>query len=151
MSQVERLYSGVGSPEGIVATGPGDIYVASDGTIYLKSQGSGATGWVLLPSAGGATTNTIASGTAVLGTSAIGSGGASAVVTVAAAGVLATDNVMADFNADPTGVTGYAPSPNGMLTIVKFCSPGHVNFYAVNNTGLSITPGPITLNWRVVR
>lgn len=92
----------------------------------------------------------IASGSTALGTSAILSG-ASALITVAAIGVLATDNLLTDFNADPTGVTGYAPSISGMLTIVKFCTAGHVNFYVVNNTGSSITPGAITLNWRVIR
>lgn len=101
--------------------------------------------------AGGGTTNTIASGTAALGTSAIGSGAAATTVTVAATGVLTTDTVMADFNADPTGVTGYTPSASGMLTIIKFPTANNVNFIVVNNTGGSITPGAITLNWRVVR
>jgi hypothetical protein len=70
---------------------------------------------------------------------------------VAATGVLATDNILADFNADPSGVTGYAPTANGMLTIIKFPTAGFVNFYVYNNTAASITPGAVTLNWRVVR
>jgi hypothetical protein len=96
-------------------------------------------------------TTTIASGTATLGTSAIASGTAASTVTVSATGVLSTDNVMADFNSNPTGVVGYEPSASGMLTIIKYCSAGNVNFIVVNNTGSSITPGAITLNWRVVR
>jgi hypothetical protein len=51
MSSAQRIYSGPGSPQGVISAGAGDIYVASDGTMYLKSQGSGATGWTLLPSA----------------------------------------------------------------------------------------------------
>ena len=93
----------------------------------------------------------IASGAVALGVALIASGASAALISVAAAGVLATDNVMADFNADPTGVVGFEPSASGMLTIIKFCSAGFVNFRAVNNTGLGITPGPITLNWRVFR
>ena len=96
-------------------------------------------------------TQTIASGTAALGTSLIASGAAATVVTVSASGVLATDNIMADFNADPTSTTGYEPSTGGMLTIIKYPTTNAVNFKVVNNTGASITPGAVTLNWRVVR
>lgn len=102
-------------------------------------------------SSGGSVSGTVASGTAALGTSAISSGAAATTVSVAATGVLSTDNIIADFNADPTGVTGYAPSVNGMLTILKFPTAGFVNFIVINDTGSSITPGAITLNWRVVR
>ncbi len=93
----------------------------------------------------------IASGTATLGTSLIASGAAATVVTVSATGTLTTDCIMADFNADPTGVVGYQPSATGMLTIIKYPTADNVNFTVVNNTGGSITPGAITLNWRVVR
>lgn len=96
-------------------------------------------------------TRTIASGTATLGTSPISSGAKASTVTVSAPGTLATDTLMADFNADPTGVTGYAPSTNGMLAILKFPTADNVNFIVINNTPSSITPGAITLNWRVVR
>jgi hypothetical protein len=91
------------------------------------------------------------SGTVALGTSLITSGAKATTVTVSAPGVLSTDNVLADFNADPTGVTGYVPSANGMLTIIKFPTTDNVNFIVVNNTGGSITPGAITLNWKVIR
>ena len=106
--------------------------------------------WVSI-SAGASSTQTIASGTATLGTSAISSGTAATVVTVSATGVLTTDTLMADFNADPTGVVGYQPSASGMLTIIKYPTVNNVNFKVVNNTSSSVTPGPITLNWRVVR
>ena len=92
-----------------------------------------------------------ASGSVALGVAAIDSGAAATTVTVNAPGVLATDTVQADFNADPTGKTGYAPSANGMLTIIKFCTADNVNFIVVNNTASSITPQAVTLNWRVSR
>lgn len=88
------------------------------------------------------------SGTATLGTSAIGSG-ACATTTVSQTGVVSTDTVFASFNSDPTGVTGYAPSTDGMLTILPYPTTNNVNFKICNNTGASITPGAITLNWRV--
>ena len=94
---------------------------------------------------------TISTGTATLNTNAINSGAQDTTVTVSAPGTLATDDVLADFNSDPTGVTGYIPSANGMLTIVKYPTADNVNFIVINNTGASITPGAVTLNWRVVR
>lgn len=92
---------------------------------------------------------TIASGTSTLATSAISSGTCATMVTTSATGVVTTDNIMADFNADPTGTTGYFPG--AMLTIVKFPTANNVNFKACNNSASSITPGAVTLNWRVVR
>lgn len=97
------------------------------------------------------TTITVASGTAALGTGAITAGTCATVVTVSATGVATTDDIMADFNADPTSTTGYAPSTNGMLTIIKYPTTNNINIKVCNNTSSSITPGAITLNWRVVR
>ena len=98
---------------------------------------------------GGSGNNFLATGTAVLGTSAIGAGTCAPVVTVAALGVLASNNIVADFNADPTSTVGYTPSISGMLTIVKYPTANAVNFKVCNNTLSSVTPGAITLNWRV--
>ena len=94
---------------------------------------------------------TIAKGTAVLGTSAITNGACAAAVTVSASGVLATDHIEADFNADPTSTTGYAPGGSGILVVIKYPTAGNVNFKVCNNTTGSITPGAVTLNWRVLR
>jgi hypothetical protein len=94
-------------------------------------------------------TRTIASGTVALGTSAISSGACGTASTSGASGAATTDNVMADFNADPTSTTGY--QAGAMLTIIKWVTANTVNFKQCNNTGSSITPGAVTLNWRVVR
>lgn len=102
-------------------------------------------------SAAGGLTTTIASGTAALGTSAISSATCATVVTVSATNVATTDVVTASFNGDPTGVTGYVPLTSGMLTIIGYPTANNVNFKVCNNTAGSITPGAITLNWRVVR
>jgi hypothetical protein len=124
-------------------------YVIGTGLENCTSGGSSPT-WTPV-GGGGSSTTTIASGTATLGTSLIASGAKASTVTVSATGVLTTDNIIADFNADPTGVVGFQPSASGMLTIIKFPTSNNVNFIVVNNTGGSITPGAITLNWRVVR
>lgn len=115
--------------------------VKVDGTTITASGG-------VISSTG---TVTIANGTSSLGTSAISSGTCASTVTTTATGVATTDDIIADFNADPTSTTGYKASANGMLTIIKFPTSGNVNFNVCNNTANSITPGAVTLNWRVVR
>jgi trimeric autotransporter adhesin len=101
--------------------------------------------------AGGSVAYNIASGTSSLGTSAISSGACATVVTSTATGTATTDTIGWGFNGDPTGVTGYAATANGMLTIIAYPSSGNVNFKVCNNTSASVTPGAITLNWRVAR
>lgn len=99
----------------------------------------------------GAPSILIASGATAMGTSAIASGTCAAAVTATATGVLTTDAISASFNGDPTGITGYIPSTSGMLTIIMYPTAGDVNFKVCNNTANSITPGAVTINWRVVR
>lgn len=94
---------------------------------------------------------TIASGTSALGTGAITSGACASAVTTTATGAATTDVIQWGFNGDPTGVTGYAPTANGMLTIISYPTSGNVNFKVCNLTATSITPQAITLNWRVSR
>ena len=136
----------------------GDLIVGGSGGTPQR-LGVGTNGYGLLANSGatygvdweGPITKTIASGTSALGTGAISSGACASVVTTAATGTATTDDIQADFNADPTSTTGYSPSSNGMLTIIKYPTSGNVNFKVCNNSGSSITPGAVTLNWRVVR
>ena len=65
--------------------------------------------------------------------------------------MLTTDVIEASFNGSPIAVQGYEPSTNGMLAIIPYPSAGYVNFAVCNNTASAITPGAITLNWRVTR
>lgn len=102
-------------------------------------------------SAASGPTTTIASGTAALGTGAISSATCATVVTATATNAATTDVLLAGFNGDPTAVTGYIPSTAGMLTIIAYPTANTANFKVCNNTASSITPGAITLNWRVVR
>ena len=103
------------------------------------------------PGSSGGPTTTIASGTSALGTGAISSGACASAVTTTATNAATTDVINWGFNGDPTGVTGYAPTADGMLTIIAYPSSGNVNFKVCNLTANSITPGAITLNWRVQR
>lgn len=129
----------------------------TSGTITITAPAV-ASGTLTLPSpsGGGSLALIIASGTATLGTGAITSGTCAAAVNGTAtqgsvANVLASDVITAGFNGDPTGVTGYIPATTGMLTIIPYPQAGAVSFKVCNNTSGSITPGAITLNWRVAR
>jgi hypothetical protein len=96
-------------------------------------------------------TVTIASGTSALGTSSIGSGSCATVVTTTATGAASTDTIVVNPNASIKAVTGYAPSASGGLGITGYPTTNAVNWDVCNWSSGSITPGAITLNWRVVR
>lgn len=124
---------------------------STSGTATLAIPAVEGTNTITIPAATATLTYTVANGTSAMGTGAISSGACASVVTTTATGTATTDNIMADFNADPTSTTGYSPSSSGMLTIIKYPTANNVNFKVCNNTGSSITPGAATLNWRVVR
>lgn len=125
-------------------TGYSIANLASAGSGVLTAAGNN------LSAAGGLTT-TVVSGTSALGTSAISSETCATVVTTTATNAASTDTLLVSFNGDPTAVTGYVPLVSGMLTIIGYPSSGNVNFKVCNNTTASITPGAITLNWRILR
>ena len=160
---------GVGFNCTLVQLGAGVVTPSASGATFTTSAISNGTGssisivpaavdtYLMYLSSSGIQPLRVAYGTAALGTSALASGtcyGDSAqpgVVVVSAPGTLTTDVVMASFNSDPHGVTGYIPSTSGMLTILSYPTADNVNFMVCNNTANSITPGAITLNWRVFR
>lgn len=120
-----------------LTTGQGlDLY--SDGTNYFTQPGKGLISFSV-------------AGTSALGTGAISSAACATAVTTAATGAAITDVIEWGFNGDPTAVTGYVPLVAGMLTIIAYPTANNVNFKVCNNTSSSVTPGAITLNWRVVR
>lgn len=131
----------------LTATTPSGLAVPSCSTSSSALQWTSGSGF----GCNTTETQTIASGTSALGTSAIGSGACATVVTTTATGTATTDVVAWGFNADPTSTTGYSPTVNGMLTIIAYPTANNVNFKVCNNTLASITPGAVTLNWRIVR
>lgn len=92
----------------------------------------------------------LSSGTFALDTDAIAST-ACDTMTKAAAGLATTDVITWVPNADITGVTGYAPVTTGGLSIYMWPTADTINVKVCNPTASSITPGAVTLNWRVVR
>lgn len=93
----------------------------------------------------------IASGTSALGTSAISSGACATVVTTSATGVASTDAISWNPNASIKAVTGYTPATTGGLSITGYPTANNVNWDVCNWSNASITPGAVTLNWRVAR
>jgi hypothetical protein len=134
------------------------VDVAAGGLAYVLPAAA-STGYLMATNSSGVMTIshvpnvalTIASGTSALGTGAISSATCATVVTTTATGTATTDAISWGFNGDPTAVTGYVPLVAGMLTIIAYPSANNVNFKVCNNTSGSITPGAITLNWRIIR
>jgi hypothetical protein len=119
----------------------------------ISGLGTGvATALAVATGSPGAPSILVRSGTAALGTTAIASGASATLVTVSAAGVLTTDVIDWGFNANPNTVTGYsAASTTGCLVITAYPTADNVNFLVSNPTAASITPGALTLNWKVTR
>lgn len=128
------------------ATTPSGLAVPSCSTTSSALQWTSGTGF----GCNTTETQTIASGASALGTSAIASG-ACAVVSPTATGTATTDVVSWSFNADITAVTGYAPVTTGGLAIYVYPTANTANLKVCNPTSASITPGAVTLNWRVAR
>lgn len=99
---------------------------------------------------GGTVGYVVSSGTSALGTSAI-TAGSCATVTTSATGVASTDAIIITPNASIKAVTGYIPSTSGGLSIVAYPTANNVNIDTCNWSSSSITPGAVTLNWRIVR
>jgi hypothetical protein len=103
-----------------------------------------------------AITQTIASGALALATSSINYGSCQTVTTgsvnsVAATGVALTDAIAFTPNGSIKAVTGFVPGTSGGLTVTGYPTSGYVNFDVCNWSGSPITPGAVTLNWRVTR
>jgi hypothetical protein len=100
---------------------------------------------------GGTVTYTIANGTSALGAIAITANSCATLVTTLAIGTTSTDTISWSPNADISGVTGYGILPTDGLKVYPYPTTNSVNWRVCNGTGSSITPGSVTLNWRVVR
>jgi hypothetical protein len=100
-------------------------------------------------STSGGSVSLICSGTVTVNPGAIASSACATITPATCTGAASTDNVMLDFSGDTDSTTGYLPG--AMLTIKKYASSNVVNVHVCNNTGSSITPTSITLNYRVVR
>lgn len=164
--------AGTGTVTSVAMTVPtgfsvGGSPITGAGTLAITLSNESANTIFAGPSSGGATTpgframvtadlpagvsQTIASGSLTLNTTSVGSAACSSAQTATATGAATTDAIEVSFNGDPTAVTGYIPLTTGMLTIIPYPTTNTVNFKVCNNTAASITPGAVTLNWRVIR
>jgi len=125
-----------------VATGTVPFSATSTTPAHMNIDGNAAT-----------VTNgavTIATGATAMGVTLIAANSCASVVSVAATGVVSTDVIGFTPNASIKAVTGYTPA--GTLTISAYPTAGFVNFDVCNkNQANSVTPGAVTLNWRVSR
>ena len=107
-------------------------------------------------SGGNVAGGTVASGSLALATNSIaGAGGcqgvtAGSVNSAVAPGVRTTDTIAWSPNAVLTAVAGYNPG-GPQLQIAPYPTAGYVNFSVCNPSNSAITPGSVTLNWRVAR
>lgn len=127
---------------------------ATSGTITLQPvTGALGTTTLTMPAAVGTgrVAQVIASGAKALATGAISSATCTSAQTDTATGAATTDTIIVTFSADPTSTTGYAASASGGLHIVSYPTADTANFKVCNNTGSSVTPGAVTLNWRIIR
>ena len=93
----------------------------------------------------------IASGAKTLNTTAVSANTCGSAQTDTATGTLTTDSFTWVTNGDITAVTGYNVAGTFGLEIFAYPTADTVNFKVCNTTGSSITPGAVTLNWKVTR
>jgi hypothetical protein len=102
--------------------------------------------------AAAARTGTIASAQTAMPTAEIAANACSASATTATAtGAATTDTMVITYASDPTGVTGYGAGTNGGITVRAWPTANTANFKLCNESGSPITPGALSINWRVVR
>ena len=88
-------------------------------------------------------------GTTALGTTAVNANSCRT-VTTATTGIVAGEALMWSFVTSLSGVAGYNPAAP-MIYITNRQTTGNVTFDVCNPTATSITPGAVTVSWRVPR
>ena len=87
-------------------------------------------------------------GSKTLNTTEVPSADCTAAQTDTATGLTTTNVIVATFNGDVTGLTGYIPLTAGGLKIYVYPTANTVNFKVCNETAAAITPQAVTINWR---
>jgi hypothetical protein len=150
-----------GTTDNTVTLGRSVDTVVIPGSISMSSalpaaQGGTGNGGLTFPAGATTVPQTVASGSLSLATSPINSGACQAVTagsvnSVTAANVATTDVIEFTPNESIKAVIGYTPGPSGGLAIEAYPTSGYVNFDVCNWNASAITPGAVTLNWRVTR
>lgn len=123
---------------------------ATAGANALTFSTSGTTDIIIPPGSSAMVVN-LMGGTATLGTSAIAANSCATAVAISATGVATTDVIQFTPNADISGVTGYGAGASDGLVIYPYPTANTINFKVCNLSGSSITPGAVTLNFKVLR
>jgi hypothetical protein len=109
-------------------------------------------GNLVINSLGGTCPRLIANGVTAMPTIAVPANSCSAAATTATAtGAFTGDSPAVSFASDPTGVTGYGGGTSGGITINSWPTANQMNFKLCNQTSSSITPGALSVNWRITR
>lgn len=163
---VKALSVATGGTPPTVMAGTGGLWAGGEGTAPTPVAGADilyadASSHTIMQCLNGASCTSIGggvitSGSLALATGSISSGScqtvtAGSVNSASAPLVGTTDVITFTPNASIKAVTGYAPSTSGGLTITAYPTAGYVNFDVCNWTSGSITPGAVTLNWKVVQ
>lgn len=135
----------------VVGLGSGLADPGSNGIVKRTALNTTA-----IASAGSDYSAPIASGSLALATTSINAGACQTVTpgsvnSAAAVGVLTTDVISWTPNGSLKAVTGFVPGTTGGLSIVAYPTAGYANFDVCNWSSASITPGAVTLNWKVAR
>lgn len=148
---------GIGTADTLTST----LWADLAGTLHYSTADVGTAGSdkltitnagvLTVSSCTGCGTVTIGNGTSPLGGLGAIASATCSTITVAVSGVLTTDAMLWSFAGNPTSTVGFQPSTSGMLLVLPFVTANNANFSICNNTSGSITPGTISLNWRIVR
>ncbi len=145
-------FAGLGSP----ASGHGVYCDDCQETSPCTGGGTGANAdriagtWSCRNSSDSGNTATIASGSQALATAPITAQTCATVIPISAAGVLSTDTIDINFNADVSAVIGYAVTGN-LLTILVYPTADTINIKVCNRNDSDVTPGAATVNYKVTR
>ncbi len=141
------------------------MVLGASGTLGSVTMGNATSGTVTIQPVAGALTigdtmtipsltkrfaAIIAEGSTALNTAAIASTTCNT-TTAAAPGAVVGDVIVPTFRGSTAAVTGYAPVTTGNLTVRPYITGGTANFEVCNGTLASITPGALTIDWKVPR
>lgn len=133
-----------GSLQSAASPTPIAIAGATSGATTLTAPATGG-GTQTFPAGNGTVSNTIATGTAAMPATLIGTQLCGSAQTVSSANVLAGDVVSVSYAA------AIPNAKDGLLNIVAYATSGVINIQYCNGTAAAITPDALTLAWTVKR
>jgi len=93
----------------------------------------------------------IASGAEALSDTTVAANTCNAAEEATATGVVGTDIIIANPNAQLNTIDGYGVTSAGALRVDVYPTADKVNFVLCNPTGTEINQGALTINWKVIR